>query len=117
MALAVLPKTPSHRATLPRHCICNRTAGNGSWTITPRRNACPFFCLRSSRRRRRALVSSARTEDQLWKDHDGKAPAGRVVIKDRIADSMMQQILTRADEYHVIALPNLNGDYLSDAVW
>ena len=38
-----------------------------------------------------------------------------VVIKDRIADSMLQQILTRTDEYEVIATPNLNGDYLSDA--
>ncbi len=55
------------------------------------------------------------TEEQLWKDFDGKPPAGRVVIKDRIADSMLQQILTRADEYSVLALPNLNGDYLSDA--
>jgi isocitrate dehydrogenase len=41
--------------------------------------------------------------------------AGKIVIKDRIADSMLQQILTRTDEYDVIALPNLNGDYLSDA--
>jgi isocitrate dehydrogenase len=40
---------------------------------------------------------------------------GKIVIKDRIADSMLQQILTRTDEYDVIALPNLNGDYLSDA--
>ena len=55
------------------------------------------------------------TEEQLWKDFDGKPPTGRVVIKDRIADSMLQQILTRADEYSVLALPNLNGDYLSDA--
>src|SRR4029077_20936661 len=34
---------------------------------------------------------------------------------DRIADSMFQQVLTRADEYQVVATPNLNGDYLSDA--
>jgi len=39
----------------------------------------------------------------------------RVVIKDRIADSMFQQVLLRPDEYSVIATPNLNGDYLSDA--
>ncbi|MBN1809684.1 MAG: isocitrate dehydrogenase (NADP(+)) [Planctomycetes bacterium] len=46
----------------------------------------------------------------------GTQDAGdRVVIKDRIADSMLQQILTRTDEYDVIATPNLNGDYLSDA--
>jgi isocitrate dehydrogenase len=48
-------------------------------------------------------------------DLTGSAPAGKVVIKDRIADSMFQQILTRTDEYSVIATPNLNGDYLSDA--
>ncbi len=40
---------------------------------------------------------------------------GRVVIKDRIADAMFQQLLLRPDEYSVIATPNLNGDYLSDA--
>jgi isocitrate dehydrogenase len=55
------------------------------------------------------------TEDQLWNEYKGKAPEGKVVMKDRIADSMFQQILTRTDEYDVIAAPNLNGDYLSDA--
>ncbi len=42
-------------------------------------------------------------------------PGGRIVIKDRIADSMFQQILTRADEYEIICTPNLNGDFISDA--
>jgi len=42
-------------------------------------------------------------------------PDGRVVINDRIADNMLQQILTRPDEYSVLATPNLNGDYLADA--
>jgi len=42
-------------------------------------------------------------------------PGGRIVVKDRIADSMFQQILTRADEYDIVCTPNLNGDYLSDA--
>ncbi len=42
-------------------------------------------------------------------------PPGKVVVKDRIADSMFQQVLLRPDEYDVIATPNLNGDYLSDA--
>ena len=55
------------------------------------------------------------TEDQLWDDFDGKAPDGKVIIKDRIADNMLQQILTRTKDYQVIATPNLNGDYLSDA--
>jgi isocitrate dehydrogenase len=46
----------------------------------------------------------------------GSGSAGdRVVIKDRIADSMFQQVLLRPDEYAVLATPNLNGDYLSDA--
>jgi isocitrate dehydrogenase len=56
------------------------------------------------------------TEDEVYKDHGGKAPAGKLVVKDRIADSMFQQIQLRPDEYSVIATPNLNGDYLSDAV-
>lgn len=77
------------------------------------------------------------TEDELWdqvKADDGVTPltkpgafkdlrggkeagnpGGRIVIKDRIADQMFQQVLTRPSEYAVIALPNLNGDYLSDA--
>ncbi|MFN0083918.1 MAG: isocitrate dehydrogenase (NADP(+)) [Blastocatellia bacterium] len=55
------------------------------------------------------------TEEELWKDHNGKLPEGRVLINDRIADAMFQQVLLRPDEYSVIATPNLNGDYLSDA--
>jgi isocitrate dehydrogenase len=39
----------------------------------------------------------------------------KILVNDRIADSMLQQILTRADEYEVVCTPNLNGDYLSDA--
>jgi len=55
------------------------------------------------------------TEAELEKDYNWQVPSGKIVIKDRIADSMFQQILTRADEYEVVATPNLNGDYLSDA--
>jgi isocitrate dehydrogenase len=55
------------------------------------------------------------TEDEVYSQYNGQAPEGKVVIKDRIADSMLQQILTRTNEYDVIATPNLNGDYLSDA--
>lgn len=54
-------------------------------------------------------------ESELWEKYDGKAPEGKIVVKDRIADSMFQQILLRPDEYHVIVTPNLNGDYISDA--
>ncbi|HYC92166.1 MAG TPA: isocitrate dehydrogenase (NADP(+)) [Thermoanaerobaculia bacterium] len=46
----------------------------------------------------------------------GAAPEGKIVIKDRIADSMFQQVLLRPAEYSVIATTNLNGDYISDAL-
>jgi isocitrate dehydrogenase len=56
------------------------------------------------------------TEDELTNKVFTEAQAkGRVVIKDRIADSMFQQVQLRPDEYSVVATPNLNGDYLSDA--
>jgi isocitrate dehydrogenase len=55
------------------------------------------------------------TEQELWDDHAGKLPPGRILVNDRIADSMFQQILLRPEEYQVLATPNLNGDYLSDA--
>jgi len=63
------------------------------------------------------FADSTITEDAFWKlKEEGKTPKdGTVIIKDRIADSMFQQVLTRPREYDVIALPNLNGDYLSDA--
>jgi len=48
-------------------------------------------------------------------DLNGQDPGARIVINDRIADNMFQQILTRPDEYSVLATPNLNGDYLADA--
>jgi isocitrate dehydrogenase len=55
------------------------------------------------------------TEDELWAKYGGQVPNGKIVVKDRIADNMLQQMLTRTDEYDVLATPNLNGDYISDA--
>ncbi len=55
------------------------------------------------------------TEQELWDKYNGRQPEGKIVIKDRIADAMFQQILLRPREYSVLALPNLNGDYISDA--
>ena len=52
---------------------------------------------------------------EVQEKHGGKAPEGKVVIKDVIADNMFQQLLLRPDEYDVLATLNLNGDYLSDA--
>ncbi len=56
------------------------------------------------------------TEQQLWDQYGGVQPDDKIVVKDRIADIMFQQMLLRPAEYDVIATPNLNGDYLSDAV-
>ena len=57
------------------------------------------------------------TEADLWDKHGGKLPDGKkVLVKDRIADSMFQQVLLRPSEYSVVCTPNLNGDYLSDAL-
>ncbi len=55
------------------------------------------------------------TEDTLWEERDGEQPADAVVVNDRIADNMLQQVLTRTDNYDVLATMNLNGDYISDA--
>lgn len=56
------------------------------------------------------------TEEEVQKLPPGQTPGEKVVIKDRIADMMFQQVLLRPDEYSVIATGNLNGDYLSDAL-
>ena len=56
------------------------------------------------------------TEKELYDDYRGKFPEGKILIKDRIADMLFQQVLLRPAEYQVIAAPNLNGDYISDAL-
>ena len=55
------------------------------------------------------------SEDEVWSKYDGHVPEGKIVINDRIADNMLQQLLTRTNDYDVIATLNLNGDYMSDA--
>ena len=56
------------------------------------------------------------TEKELWDKYEGKRPEGKVVIQDRIADAMFQEILLRPANYSVLALPNLTGDFISDAL-
>ncbi len=65
---------------------------------------------------REEFGSQTITEDELWSKHDGKAPEGKIVVKDRIADIMFQLMQLRPAEFDVIATTNLNGDYLSDAL-
>jgi isocitrate dehydrogenase len=62
------------------------------------------------------FADRALTEAEVQERFAGKAPESRIVIKDRIADMMFQQALLRPEEYDVLAMPNLNGDYLSDAL-
>ncbi|MBU23362.1 MAG: isocitrate dehydrogenase (NADP(+)) [Acidobacteria bacterium] len=52
------------------------------------------------------------TEAETW---DGASADGKILVNDRIADSVFQQVLTRTADYDMFATPNLNGDYLSDA--
>ncbi len=57
------------------------------------------------------------TEEELWsKKYNGKVPKGKILVNDRIADNIFQQVLTRQREYEVLACTNLNGDYISDAI-
>jgi isocitrate dehydrogenase len=63
---------------------------------------------------REKFADDTTTEAELTKAGP-KARADAIVMRDRIADSMFQQLLLRPSEYSVIATPNLNGDYLSDA--
>ena len=56
------------------------------------------------------------SEAELESRYNWEAPPGKVVIKDRLADNLFQQVLLRPAEYQVIATPNLNGDYISDAL-
>lgn len=55
------------------------------------------------------------TEEEVSSQFSGKVPDGKILVKDRIADAMFQQVLLRPSEYDLIITPNLNGDYLSDA--
>lgn len=64
---------------------------------------------------REEFAENTVTEAALYEKFRGQAPDGRIVIKDRIADAMFQQLLLRPEEYGIVATPNLNGDYLSDA--
>ncbi|MCF8092294.1 MAG: NADP-dependent isocitrate dehydrogenase [Desulfotignum sp.] len=56
------------------------------------------------------------TEKDLYATHEGIVPPGHVVIRDRIADMVFADVLLRPEQYDILACPNLNGDYISDAL-
>jgi isocitrate dehydrogenase len=75
----------------------------------------PGFDQMSDKQRAQLVEEVHQTIAAIWDTHGNREWKNKLLIKDRIADSMFQQILTRPDEYSVAATPNLNGDYLSDA--
>jgi isocitrate dehydrogenase len=102
-AVGVKPMSPFASKRLVRHAIRYAIEhGRRSVTFVHKGNIMKF-------------TEGAVTEEEVATRFEGRAPAGKIVVKDRIADNMLQQILIRTDEYDVIATPNLNGDYLSDA--
>ena len=93
--------------------------GRRSVTFVHKGNIMKFtegaFCAWGYELAKEEFADQTITEDELYADYGGECPEGKIIVNDRIADSMLQQILTRTDEYDVIVTPNLNGDYLSDA--
>ena len=75
----------------------------------------PGFDQMSDKQRAAVVKEIEQTVGSIWATHGASEWKKKLLIKDRIADSMFQQILIRPDEYSVVATPNLNGDYLSDA--
>ena len=75
----------------------------------------PGFDQMSESQRAKVVEMVRQTMESIWATHGNGQWKKKLLVKDRIADSMFQQILIRPDEYSVVATPNLNGDYLSDA--
>ena len=93
-----------------------RARGRGSVTLVHKGNIMKFteaaFAKWGYEVAKEEFGDQTISEEEVW---NGASADGKIIIQDRIADSMFQQILTRSDEYEVLACPNLNGDYLSDA--
>jgi isocitrate dehydrogenase len=75
----------------------------------------PGFDQMSAKQQGELVEEVRQTIAAIWNSHGNGEWKKKLLIKDRIADSIFQQILIRPDEYYVLATPNLNGDYLSDA--
>ncbi len=75
----------------------------------------PGFDQLSEKQRAEAVAEVRNTLAAIWGTHGNGEWKKKVLVKDRIADSIFQQLLIRPDEYSILATPNLNGDYLSDA--
>jgi isocitrate dehydrogenase len=119
--LGIKPISRANTARLVRRAVAYALdKGYGSVTLMHKGNIMKFtegaFAKWGYETAAEFFPTSTLTEAKLWEEHGGVAPKGKVVIKDRIADMLFQQVLLRPEEFGVIAAPNLNGDYLSDAL-
>ncbi|MDY6832486.1 MAG: isocitrate dehydrogenase (NADP(+)) [Thermodesulfobacteriota bacterium] len=119
--IGIKPMSETNTRRLVARAIAYAIAkGLSSVTLMHKGNIMKFtegaFCTWGYKAARELFADRTITEAEVYEKHNGTPPGGRVMIKDRIADMLFQQILLRPDEYRVIACPNLNGDYISDAL-
>jgi isocitrate dehydrogenase len=119
--IGIKPMSPQNSKRLVARAISHAIENNlPSVTLMHKGNIMKFtegaFCQWGYEVAKEKFSDQTITEKALFETHGGVQPKGKIVIKDRIADMLFQQVLLRPDEFHVIATPNLNGDYLSDAL-
>lgn len=118
--IGIKPVSPTGTERLVRRAIAYAVAnGRKSVTLVHKGNIMKFtegaFRDWGYALAEKEFADATISESKMWDDFGGKQPEGKVLVKDRIADAMFQQLLLRPAEYDVIATTNLNGDYLSDA--
>jgi len=94
----------------------NREANPDISVVDNARAVEPGYDLMTETRQREVTDEVDQTMKALWTSHGGGKWKSKLLIKDSIADITLQQVLTRAKSFDVIATMNLNGDYLSDAL-
>ncbi len=119
-ALGIKPMSPEGSKRLIRKAIQYAIDNNRRVvTMVHKGNIMKFtegaFCQWGYDMARAEFSDQVMTEEELVTRYQGDWPPGKILLNDRIADAMFQQLLLRPSEYDVLATPNLNGDYLSDA--
>ncbi|MEA3332545.1 MAG: isocitrate dehydrogenase (NADP(+)) [Pseudomonadota bacterium] len=119
-ALGIKPMSPEGSKRLIRKAIQYAIDNNRKIvTMVHKGNIMKFtegaFCQWGYEMARAEFADQVITEEEIVTRYQGEWPPGKILLNDRIADAMFQQLLLRPSEYDVLATPNLNGDYLSDA--
>ncbi len=119
-ALGIKPMSPEGSKRLIRKAIQYAIDNNRRVvTMVHKGNIMKFtegaFCQWGYDMAKAEFADQVMTEEELVTCYQGDWPPGKILLNDRIADAMFQQLLLRPSEYDVLATPNLNGDYLSDA--